>query len=121
MNQKNQVLSEHFERLKELIPEVYSREQPQEADPQTTRLYDLLKRSLGIIEAVYLQDREMFHTARVEEYGKIIQALKALGYEYHGNEELIAKAAGQLIRAEKKPMVKAKGTDTKDSSDRRAM
>lgn len=116
MNQKNQILSEHFERLKQLIPEIYTKPPVKEEDAQTTRLYEMLKRTLRIVEAVYLQDRDMFHSARVEEYGKVIRELEAMGYDYHGNEELLEKAAGQLILAAKKPMVKAKGSNKKDTN-----
>lgn len=120
MNQKNPILSEHFERLKELIPEVYTRTyQPEETE--SSRLYALLKKTLGIIEAVYLQDQAMFHQARVEEYGKIIEQLRAMGYEYNGNEELLEKAASQLIMGAKKPMKKAKGARRSSEEGRKAM
>lgn len=121
MTSKNEILSDHFERLKELIPEVYTQNFPKEEENEKTKLYAILKRSLRIIEAVYLQDRDMFHSARIEEYGHIIKDLKALGYDYKGNEELLEKATGQLIMAAKKPMEKAKGKTKKDSEDRKAM
>ena len=120
MTNKNQALSEHFEKLKELIPEIYTTNFPREEENDTTRLYAILRRSLRIIEAVYLQDRDMFHTARIEEYGRIISDLKDLGYDYKGNEELLDKATGQLIMAAKKPMEKAKGVSRK-SDDRKAI
>lgn len=119
MNQKNPVLSEHFERLKELIPEVYTQRFPREEETEQTKLFALLKKTLGIIEAVYLQDRDMFHQARIEEYGKIIEELRSLGYEYRGNEELLEKAANQLIMTAKKPMEKAKGSAKKRSGEER--
>lgn len=121
MSQKNPILSEHFERLKELVPEVYSQQIVKEEEPESTKLFGMLKKTLGIIEAVYLQNRDMFNQARVEEYGKIIEELKALGYEYRGNDELLDKAANQLIMAAKKPMEKAKGSKKGNEEERRAM
>ena len=109
MTKKNEILSAHFEQLKALIPEVYKHE-PEADNDRAFKLYELLKRSLGIIEAVYLQHGEDFKGVRMEEYGKLIRDLKSLGYDYQGNEELIEKAAGYLILQNKKPMEKAKGS-----------
>lgn len=121
MTSQNKILTDHFERLKELIPEVYTKDLPHESQNMSERLFEVLKRSLQIIEAVYLQDREMFHSARIEEYGKIIKELKELGFEYHGNEELLEKATSGMIMAAKKPMEKAKGSKKGAGGNRKAM
>lgn len=113
---KNPILAEHFERLKELLPEVYTKpERLSKAD----KLYKLLKNSLGVIEAVYLQNPEMFHSARVEAYADIIQEVKKLGYTYQANPEIMDKAASQLIIQAKKPMQKV-GRE-KDQGSRKAI
>ncbi len=119
MTKKNEILTEHFEQLKALVPEIYQH-QSQFHDDEATKLYEILKRSLGIIEAVYLQNAESFKNVRIEEYGKLIRDLKSLGYEYSGNEELLEKAAGYLILQNKKPMEKAKGSK-KSNQGRKAM
>ncbi|MEQ8470405.1 MAG: hypothetical protein RIC35_04435 [Marinoscillum sp.] len=120
MTRKNEILSEHFERLKELVPEVYSKQSLHQHDDQSIKLYEILKRSLGIIEAVYLQNGESFKSVRIEEYGKLIRDLNNIGFDYHGNEELLEKAAGYLILQGKKPMEKAKGSKKPDQG-RQAM
>ncbi|WP_421878546.1 hypothetical protein [Marinoscillum sp.] len=119
MTKKNEILSQHFEQLKALVPEIYQH-QPESEDHRATKLYEILKRSLGIIEAVYLQNAEGFKNVRMEEYGKLIRDLKSLGYDYEGNAELLEKAAGYLILQNKKPMEKAKGSK-KSNQERKAM
>ena len=111
------ILKDHFEKMKEIVPEVYE-------DPDETReakLFALMKRSLGIIDAVYFQNREMFTLARVEEYGQIIKELESLGFDYHGNAELIEKAASATIIQAKKPMEKAKGNKDQGKESKKAM
>lgn len=120
MNKKNSILSDHFERLKELIPEVYSQPASFEEETDLEKMFTLMKRTLGIIEAVYLQDRDMFHDARVQEYGRIVDELGSLGFEYKGNPELLEKAANALIMAVKKPMVKA-GAKKQGDRERKAI
>lgn len=121
MNDKNQILAEHFERLKELIPEVYSQKVMNSGGDENTQLFQLLKRSLGIVEAIYLQGGSPFNPATVEEYAKVIKEVKSMGYNYNGNEGLLEKATGQLIMKAKKPMEKAKGKKKESGSDRKAM
>ena len=121
MNDKNQILAEHFERLKELIPEVYSHEMMNTGSDEKTKLFQLLKRSLGIVEAIYLQDGSPFNPATVEEYAQVVKEVKTMGYDYRGNEGLLEKATGQLIMKAKKPMEKAKGRKKDTGSNRKAM
>ncbi|MEQ9307645.1 MAG: hypothetical protein RJQ14_27280 [Marinoscillum sp.] len=120
MSKNNEILSAHFEQLKALVPEIYKDHPIAKEDDQALKLYEILKRSLGIIEAVYLQNGESFKSVRIEEYGKLIRDLKAIGYNYQGNEELLEKAAGYLILQAKKPMEKAKGSKKSDQG-RQAM
>lgn len=121
MNQKNPVLNEHFERLKELVPEVYSRRSFTQNEPEVNVLFEMLKKSLGLIEAVYLQNPDHFSAARIEEYGQIITKLEDLGYQYEGNEALLEKAASSMIMSAKKPMQKAKGARKRHGDQKKAM
>jgi len=118
---KHPVLNEHFEKLKELLPDVYSKHFKEERETKNQKLFRMLKHSLGVIEAVYLQNSENFSLSKAEEYGKIIEELQSLGYSYSGNPELLNKAANFMIMRAKKPMEKAKGGIQKDQEDRRAM
>jgi hypothetical protein len=117
-----ELLREHFEKLKQSIPEVYEASS-QDEESQEDKLFGLIRRSLTIIEAVYFQNREMFTPSRAEEYTSIIDELKELGFYYSGNPELIEKAARSAILSAKKPMAKAKGNkeDLGRSDDRKAM
>lgn len=118
-NSPSEILKSHFEKMKEVIPEVYEEKSPDET--REAKLFALMKRTLGIIDAVYFQNRDMFTLARVEEYGEILEELKKLGFDYHGNTELIEKAAAATIMNAKKPMEKAKGQIEKDQSSKKAM
>ena len=118
---KHPVLNEHFEKLKELLPDVYSKHFKEERETKNQKLFRMLKHSLGVIEAVYLQNSENFSLSKAEEYGKIIEELQSLGYSYSGNPELLNKAANFMLMRAKKPMEKAKGGIQKDQEDRRAM
>ena len=118
---KHPVLSEHFERLKELLPDVYAKHFREERETKNQRLFRMLKHSLGVIEAVYLQNSDSFSLSKAEEYSKIIEELRTLGYAYSGHPELLNKAANFMIMKAKKPMEKAKGSITKDDPDRKAM
>jgi hypothetical protein len=120
-NASSEVLKSHFEKMKQILPEVYGRG-PAKAPVVEERLLDLLKKSLSVIEAVYLQDQDLFSTAKLEQYHQIIQELKALGFDYQGNQQLMEKAAAAVILQSKLPMEKAKGKrkSTSDSS-RKAM
>lgn len=118
---KHPVLSEHFERLKELLPDVYAKHFKEEKETKNQKLFRMLKHSLGVIEAVYLQNSENFSLSKAEEYSKIIEELKSIGYLYNGHPELLNMAANYLIMKAKKPMEKAKGSIQKEDQDRKAM
>lgn len=118
-----EILREHFEQLKKSIPEVYEASTKND-ETKEDKLFDLLRKSLTVIEAVYFQNSEMFTASRAEEYASIIAELKVMGYSYKGNQELIDKAARAAILSAKKPMEKAKGkkeTSASGSSSRQAM
>jgi hypothetical protein len=106
---KNPALAEHFEKLRAIIPEVYM---PQE-DKANDQLLSLLKHSLSIIEAVYLQHPESFTAARYDAYSNILQQLNKLGYSYKGNEELVQRAKADALSNSILPMKRAgrKSTD----------
>jgi hypothetical protein len=120
-NEKNPVLNEHFEKLKELLPDVYAKHFREERETKNNKLFRMLKHSLGVIEAVYLQNSDNFSLSKAEEYAKIIEELKSLGYSYNGHHELLNKAANYMIMKAKKPMEKAKGSAKADDQDRQAM
>ncbi len=111
----SEVLKEHFEKMKEVIPEVYESKSTDETNEQ--KLFDLMKRTLTIVEAVYFQNRETFNLSRVEEYAHVIDELEKMGYSYQGNRELLEKAATATIMGAKLPMEKAKGSAQKSSED----
>ncbi len=119
--EKNPALSEHFEKLKELLPEVYAKHFKEERETKNQKLFRMLKHSLGVIEAVYLQNSEGFSMSKAEEYAKIIDELKELGYAYNGHHELLNMAANFMIMKSKKPMEKAMGSLKKEDQDRQAM
>ena len=118
---KHPVLSEHFERLKELMPDVYAKHFREEKETRNQKLFRMLKHSLGVIEAVYLQNSDNFSLSKAEEYSKIIEELKALGYSYSGQTELLNLATQFMIMKAKKPMEKAKGSAQREEGDRKAM
>lgn len=118
--EKHPVLSDHFERLKELLPDVYSKHFKEERETKNQKLFRMLKHSLGVIEAVYLQNNENFSLSKAEEYSKIIDELRELGYDYKGQSELLSKAANFMILKSKKPMEKA-GSKQKEMQERKAM
>ena len=103
---KNPDLAEHFEKLKSILPEIYH---PKKKVSKTTsdRLLALLQSSLSVIEAVYLQNPDSFTSTRLDVYGHIVSELKDMGVDYHGNEEILSKAAGSMIMKTKKPMERA--------------
>ena len=104
----NQQLEDYFEQLKASIPSSDKRIVPHK--PTTDeKLVDLIKQSLTVIEAVYLQSPESFTFARVEEYHRIIQDLEKLGYDYQAHHALIERAATGAILSARLPMQKAKG------------
>ncbi|MEO9484774.1 MAG: hypothetical protein ABJG47_15045 [Ekhidna sp.] len=118
---KHPVLSEHFERLKELMPDVYAKHFREEKETKNQKLFRMLKHSLGVIEAVYLQNNDDFSLSKAEEYSKIIEELKELGYSYSGQPELMNLATQFMIMKAKKPMEKAKGGVPRESDDRKAV
>lgn len=119
---KHPVLNEHFERLKELMPDVYAKHFKEERETKNQKLFRMLKHSLGVIEAVYLQNSDNFSLSKAEEYSKIIEELKEIGYSYPGQPELLNLATQFMIMKAKKPMEKAKGNAQRESDrDRKAM
>lgn len=119
--EKHPLLNDHFERLKELLPDVYAKHFKEERETKNQKLFRMLKHSLGVIEAVYLQNSEGFSLSKAEEYRKIIEELESLGYVYKGQPELLNKAANFMILKAKKPMEKATGSTTQKGLDRKAM
>lgn len=117
-----ELLRAHFEKLKETLPKVYESSLYEEETTED-KLFELLKRSLTVIEAVYFQNSDMFTVSRAEEYKSIIDELKELGFDYKGNQDLVDKASTAAIMGAKLPMEKAKGKSRKKKSDssRKAM
>lgn len=103
---KNPDLEQHFHNLREMLPEMYKTGDKLPRNI-SDKLYAMLKSSLGVIEAVYLQAPEYFSAVKVETYAGIVEDLKKLGINYRGNEDLLAKAASQLIMKTKLPMERA--------------
>lgn len=115
---KNPALAEHFEKLKAILPEVYRPKENKESD----KLLGLLKNSLTVIEAVYLQHPESFTATRFDAYSNIILELGRLGYTYKGNEDLIQRATNELLVQARLPMERAgKKSYSADSIDKKAM
>ena len=103
----HQKIEDYFAQLKASIPSSDKRIVPH--TPTTDeKLVDLIKQSLTVIEAVYLQSPESFTMARVEEYHGIIQKLSGLGFEYQAHQALIERAATGAILSARLPMQKAK-------------
>lgn len=117
--EKNPILSDHFAHLKELLPEVYAKHFKEERETKNQKLFRMLKHSLGVIEAMYLQNTEGFSRSKAHAYGQIITELQALGYPYTGHPDLMEKASDTLLMGEKKPMKKAKGVQPSDKDTRR--
>ncbi|MBV6645402.1 MAG: hypothetical protein KI790_08125 [Cyclobacteriaceae bacterium] len=118
----SEILKEHFEQLQKAVPEAYN--PTEKVETQEDKLFTLIKRTLFIVEAVYFQSKDMFPPTRMEEYMSIISELKELGFDYHGNEELVEKAAAAAIMSAKLPMEKAKGDKGKkeqNTSSKRAV
>ena len=103
---KNPDMVQHFDELKTVLPELYISNEPL-PESISDKLFGLLKNSLGVMEAVYLQSPESFSTARHEAYATIVQELKNSGLDYRGNEEILSGTTSQLIMQGKKPMEKA--------------
>jgi len=119
---KNPTLANHFQRLKEVLPEVYQQRQISESEQKHDRMVTLLKHSLGVIEAVYLQNPDNFSPARVEAYASIVSELNSLGVIYSGNAELIGRAAGMVVLQAKMPMERAgRRTTTQVLAEKKAM
>jgi Holliday junction resolvasome RuvABC DNA-binding subunit len=108
-NQSKKILDDYFEQLKASIPSSDQRFVPT-TPGIADKLVDLVKQSLTVIEAVYLQNPEMFPLARVEEYHRVIQALQDLGFDYQAHQALIQRAATGTILSSRLPMKKAKTT-----------
>lgn len=116
---KNPALEEHFDKLKDLLPEIH-RSSSRLPRNISEKLYSLLKSSLSIIEAVYLQSPDHFSNARVEAYASIVSDLDKIGISYQGNEELLGKAASQIIMQEKLPMERAGRRKEEGNQDKKA-
>jgi hypothetical protein len=109
MKTTKQQLDDYFEQLKASIPSSDKRTVPHKPTTEE-KLVDLIKQSLTVIEAVYLQSPESFTLARVEEYQRIIRDLETMGYDYKAHHALIERAATGAILAARLPMQKAKGS-----------
>jgi hypothetical protein len=118
---KNPALADHFEKLKAILPEVYQPHQVTTSERMNERLIKLLKNSLGIIEAVYLQNPENFTAARVEAYATILAELNELGVAYRGNEDLIDRAAGLVVLQAKMPMERAGRRKSNEGEEKKAI
>jgi len=118
---KNPALAEHFEKLKAILPEVYKPRKITPAERMSDQLLMLLKNSLSVIEAVYLQNPENFSSARVEAYATIIAELNTMGISYMGNEELIGRTASQFVLQAKKPMERAGRRQVLENEEKKAM
>lgn len=116
MKTSTEILREHFEQLKKTVPEVYAKSAIPPVQTQEDKLFEVVKKTLSIIEAVYFQNREAFTLTRAEEYTKVIQDLEQLGFSYKGNEELLEKAAAVALMKTKLPMEKATGKSSSDES-----
>lgn len=119
MTKPSNALSEHFERLRALVPDLYKEGENIANHATEEHLYELLKKSLGIVEAIFLQQAESFSDASMMQYGKIVEELKAMGFDYYGQKDLIDRAASKLIMQSKLPMEKAKGARKRSSGDNR--
>jgi hypothetical protein len=100
---KNPALAEHFEKLRSILPEVYF---PKEND-ETDKLFSLLKHSLTVIEAVYLQHPESFTVSRYYAYANILEELNKMGYNYKGNDALVERATADALKQARLPMERA--------------
>lgn len=117
---KSDETNEHYEKLKELLPDVYAKHFKEKKETKDQKLFRMLRKSLGVIEAVYLQNSDTFSLSKADEYRKIIQELHSLGYGYSGHAELMNKASDFMLMKAKKPMEKAKGKNSEEQRDRKA-
>lgn len=109
-------LKQHFEQLKLIVPQVYSDITELEKREQVVTL---LRRSLTMIEAVYLQEPALFQISRLTEYSNIVKAMEELGIHFRPNAELLKLASDKVLASAKKPMVKAGKTQTNTEADRK--
>lgn len=114
------LLKEHFDEMNRIIPEIYKEHEPKQ-ETREDKLFAIMKRSLGIIEAVYFQNRDHFTLARMEEYGKLVAELNELGFDYSANPEILDKATSAAIMSAKLPMEKAGKKAAKEKKTRKAM
>jgi hypothetical protein len=113
--QSRKILDDYFEQLKATIPSSDQRFVPSKPGLED-KLVDLIKQSLTVIEAVYLQNPEMFPLARVEEYHRVIEALQKLGFDYQAHHALIERAATGAILSARLPMKKAQSEKSADQT-----
>ena len=109
-------LDDYFQQLKDSIPSSDQRFVPKKP-ALSDKLVDLIRKSLTVIEAVYLQNPEMFPLARVEEYHRLIDELHALGFDYNAHRSLIERAATGAILSARLPMKKARSNKRIEDSD----
>lgn len=114
-SESRKYLDDYFQELKRSIPSSDQRFVPKKPE-LSDKLVDLIRKSLTIIEAVYLQNPEMFPLARVEEYHRLIEELNQLGFDYEAHSALIERAATGAILSARLPMKKAKSSLRKPDS-----
>ena len=120
MKTSTDILREHFEELKKTVPEVYAKNATPPEETTEDKLYALIRKTLNIIEAVYFQSKENFTLTRAEEYEKVVSELKALGFSYEANRELLEKSATAALMKAKLPMAKATGAATGRDASKKA-
>lgn len=104
------------EKLQALLPDVYAKHLQEEFE-KSEELYQMFKRSLGIIEVIYLQNPSEISFTKAEVYASLIQRVQSLGFDYAGNADIIAKAGKHEVMQDKKPMQKAGVKKQKSSQD----
>lgn len=111
MKTSTEILREHFEELKKSVPEVYAQNAAPPEETKEDKMFELIRKTLNIIEAVYFTSKENFTFTRAEEYNKVIQELKEMGFSYEANRELLEKATTATLMHAKLPMEKATGAN----------
>jgi hypothetical protein len=112
---KNPFLKDHFDQLKSLVTEVY-KDGLNSGNAKADALFELLRNSLRVIEAVYVQNPELFTRAKAETYANIVVQLEKLGIRYEPNKSILLRANIVLTTPDKKPMERAKSRSTRAGS-----
>lgn len=94
------------EKLQQLLPDVYAKHLEVESQ-KSEELYQMLKRSLGVIEVMYMENSQQVSFTKAEIYAGLIRRMQSLGFDYEGNSELLEKASKHSVLKDKKPMQKA--------------